>query len=249
MAGLELLSDQGYRVDGRKAGELRKIQARMGVFAQADGSAYIEQGNTKALAVVYGPHEIRGSRSKTLHDRAVVNCQYSMATFSTGERKRRPHGDRKSTEMTLHLKQTFEAAILTQLYPRSQIDIYVQILQADGGNYCTCVNAATLAIIDAGIPMRDYVCACSAGFIEDTPLADLSYVEEAAGGPQLALALLPKSDQIALLEMNSRLHEDHLERVMDAATKACKDVYAVLDQAVKEHLQEVSAMLGDRGMA
>ncbi|KAM8966396.1 exosome complex component RRP41 [Pelodytes ibericus] len=247
MAGLELLSEQGYRADGRKAGELRRIAARMGVFSQADGSAYLEQGNTKALAVVYGPHEIRGSRSKTLHDRAVVNCQYSMATFSTGERKRRPHGDRKSSEMTLHLKQTFEAAILTQLYPRSQIDIYVQILQADGGNYCTCVNAATLAVIDAGIPMRDYVCASSAGFIEDTPLADLSYVEEAAGGPQLALALLPKSDQIALLEMNSRLHEDHLEKVMDAASKACKDVYAVLDQAVREHLQEVSALVGDRG--
>ncbi|MEE6521095.1 hypothetical protein FKM82_019150 [Ascaphus truei] len=121
----------------------------------------------------------------------------------------------------------------------------VGILQADGGNYCACVNAATLAVIDAGIPMRDYVCACSAGFIEDTPLADLSYVEEASGGPQLALALLPKSDQIALLEMNARLHEDHLEKVMDAASKACKDVYAVLDQAVREHLQEVTALVGD----
>ncbi|KAJ1195081.1 hypothetical protein NDU88_004364 [Pleurodeles waltl] len=245
MAGMELLSDQGYRVDGRKPGELRKIQARMGVFAQADGSAYIEQGNTKALAVVYGPHEIRGSRSKTLHDKAVVNCQFSMATFSTAERKRRPHGDRRSSEMTLHLKQTFEAAILTQLYPRSQIDIYVQILQADGGNYCACVNAATLAIMDAGIPMRDYVCASSVGFIEDTPLADLSYVEEAAGGPQAALALLPKTDQIALLEMNSRLHEDHLERVIDTASKACKDVYAVLDSVVREHLQEVSTLSAD----
>ncbi|XP_040208015.1 exosome complex component RRP41 [Rana temporaria] len=247
MAGLELLSDEGFRQDGRRPAELRKIQCRMGVFEQADGSAYVEQGNTKALATVYGPHEIRGPRSKTLHDRAVVNCQFSMATFSTAERKRRPHGDRKSTEMTIHLKQTFEAAILTQQYPRSQIDIYVQILQADGGNYCTSVNAATLAVIDAGIPMRDYVCACSAGFIEDTPLVDLSYIEEAAGGPQLALALLPKSDRIALLEMNSRLHEDHLERVMDAATKACKDVYAVLDQAVREHLQETTALLGDRG--
>lgn len=61
MAGLELLSDQGYRIDGRKATELRKVQARMGVFAQADGSAYLEQGNTKALAVVYGPHEVSGS--------------------------------------------------------------------------------------------------------------------------------------------------------------------------------------------
>lgn len=60
MSGLELLSEQGYRVDGRRAGELRQIRARMGVFAQADGSAYLEQGNTKALAVVYGPHEVGG---------------------------------------------------------------------------------------------------------------------------------------------------------------------------------------------
>ena len=53
----------------------------------------------------------------------------------------------------LHLrliKQTFEAAILTELYPRSQIDIYVEVLQADGGNLCACINAATLALIDAG---------------------------------------------------------------------------------------------------
>ncbi|XP_040403462.1 exosome complex component RRP41 [Anser cygnoides] len=245
MAALELLSDEGYRADGRRAAELRKVRARMGVFAQPDGSAYIEQGNTKALAVVYGPHEMRGPRSKALPDRALVNCQYSMATFSTGERKRRPHGDRKSSEMTLHLKQTFEAAILTELYPRSQIDIYVQILQADGGNYCACVNAATLAVIDAGIPMRDYVCASSAGFVEDTALADLSYVEEASGGPQAALALLPTSGQIALLQMDSRLHEDHLEAVIEAASGACRAVHAVLDGVVRDHVREVTALLGD----
>ncbi|EHB16902.1 Exosome complex exonuclease RRP41 [Heterocephalus glaber] len=256
MAGLELLSDQGYRVDGRRAGELRKIQARMGVFAQADGSAYIEQGNTKALAVVYGPHEaslvylsflfqIRGSRSRALPDRALVNCQYSSATFSTGERKRRPHGDRKSCEMGLQLRQTFEAAILTQLHPRSQIDIYVQVLQADGGTYAACVNAATLAVLDAGIPMRDFVCACSAGFVDGTALADLSHVEEAAGGPQLALALLPASGQIALLEMDARLHEDHLECVLEAAAQAARDVHTLLDRVVRQHVHEASILLGD----
>eukprot|EP00069_Balaena_mysticetus_P012349 bmy_07581T0 len=239
MAGLELLSDQGYRVDGRRAGELRKIQARMGVFAQADGSAYIEQGNTKALAV------IRGSRARALPDRALVNCQYSSATFSTGERKRRPHGDRKSCEMGLQLRQTFEAAVLTQLHPRSQIDIYVQVLQADGGTYAACVNAATLAVLDAGIPMRDFVCACSAGFVDGTALADLSHVEEAAGGPQLALALLPSSGQIALLEMDARLHEDHLEQVLEAAAHAARDVHTLLDRVVRQHVQEASILLGD----
>jgi exosome complex component RRP41 len=62
-----------------------------------------------------------------MHDKVVVNCQYSQAMFSTGERKRRPRGDRKSQEMTMHLQQTFEAAIMTSLYPRSQIDIFVEV--------------------------------------------------------------------------------------------------------------------------
>lgn len=68
MAGIELLSDQGYRLDGRKATELRKVEARMGVFGQADGSAYLEQGNTKVLAVVYGPHEVSGTLQHTSPD-------------------------------------------------------------------------------------------------------------------------------------------------------------------------------------
>ncbi len=237
---MELLSDQGFRVDGRRPHELRKIQCRMGVFRQADGSAYIEQGNTKALATVYGPHEVTGGRSRAHHDRVTINCQYSMATFSTGERKKRPMGDRKSQEMSLNLQRTFEAAIMTHLYPRSQIDIYVQILQADGGNYCACVNAATLAIIDAGIPMRDYVCACSAGFISDTPLVDISYLEESLGGPEMILAVLPKSEQIALFQSNSRLHVDNLSQVLDMAMKGCKDVYTVLDGVVRDHISEVT---------
>ncbi|KAL2097248.1 hypothetical protein ACEWY4_006455 [Coilia grayii] len=245
MAGLELLSDQGYRLDGRKSTELRKIQARMGVFDQADGSAYLEQGRTIALAVVYGPHDVRGSRAKIQHDRAVINCQYSMATFSTAERKRRPHGDRKSTEMSLHLKETFEAAILTHLYPRSQIDIYVKILQSDGGNYSACVNAATLAVIDAGIPMRDYVCACTVGFVDDTPLADMNHAEESGGGTNLALALLPRGGQIALLQMDARLHQDHLDTLMEAAMTACKGVSKVLDEVVRQHLQETVILTGE----
>ncbi|XP_041454867.1 exosome complex component RRP41-like [Lytechinus pictus] len=240
MAGLELLSDEGFRLDGRRPSELRKIQCRLGVFDQADGSAYIEQGNTKALATVYGPHEVVGGKGKPQHDKVTINCQYSMATFSTNERKNRPQGDRKSTEMSLHLQRTFEATIQTQLYPRSQIDIFVQILQADGGNYCACVNAATLAIINAGIPMKDYVCACSSGFVNNTPLSDVSYLEESQGGPVVTVALLPKSDQIALFKMDNRLHVDHLEQVLEVASKGCKDMYAVMDAAVKEHVSRMA---------
>lgn len=48
----------GLRSDGRRALELKQIRVRMGVFGQADGSSYIEHGNTKVLATVYGPHQV-----------------------------------------------------------------------------------------------------------------------------------------------------------------------------------------------
>ena len=120
-----------------------------------------------------------------------------------------------------------------------------QILQADGSNYCACVNAATLAIIDAGIALRDFVCAGSAGLAEDAALADLSYIEEAAGGPQAALAMLPGSGAMALVQMDARLHHERLEAVMDAAAAACRAVHAVLEEAVRERAREVTALLGE----
>lgn len=55
---MDLISDQGLRVDGRKPHELRKIRCKLGVFSQPEGSAYLEQGNTKVLAAVYGPHQV-----------------------------------------------------------------------------------------------------------------------------------------------------------------------------------------------
>lgn len=54
----ELLSPEGFRIDGRRPNELRKIRCKIGVFAKADGSSYFEQGNTKVLATVFGPREV-----------------------------------------------------------------------------------------------------------------------------------------------------------------------------------------------
>ena len=118
------------------------------------------------------------------------------------------------------------------------------MLQSDGGNYCASVNAATLAIVDAGIPMRDYVVACSASFVDDTPIIDVNYVEESSGSPELIVAMLPKSEQMVFLQMNARVHEDHLNKVLDMAMKGCNDVYAIIDRSVRDHVSEVAADLG-----
>ncbi len=144
----------------------------------------------------------------------------------------------------MHLRQTFEAAIKTELYPRSQIDIFVEVLQADGGNYCACVNAATLALIDAGIPLKDYVCACTASLLNDVPLVDINNLEAVSGGPELTVAMLPKSGEIVLLEMSQRFHVDHLNKVLDVALEGCKNVYNILDKEVRKHVAQSGSAMG-----
>ncbi|KAJ9681281.1 hypothetical protein PVL29_020251 [Vitis rotundifolia] len=147
-----------------------------------------------------------------------------MANFSTGDRVRKPKGDRRSTEISLVIRQTMEACILTHLMPRSQIDIFVQVLQADGGTRSACINAATLALADAGIPMRDLVTSCSAGYLNSTPLLDLNYVEDSAGGPDVTVGILPKLDKVTLLQMDAKLPMDIFENVMQLAIEGCKAI-------------------------
>ncbi len=101
-----------------------------------------------------------------------------------------------------------------------------------------------MAVIDAGIPMKDYVCACSASYIDDTPVVDINYLEESSGNPELIVSTLPKSEHMVFLEMNGRLHEDNLSKVLETATKGCKDIYNILDKIVRDHVTEMAACVG-----
>ncbi|KAI8587876.1 ribosomal protein S5 domain 2-type protein [Geranomyces variabilis] len=229
---IEIVSPEGLRVDGRRPAEVRRVLTRTGVLSQADGSAYIEQGNTKCLAAVYGPRE-PVKRAGVLHDRAIINVEYNVSSFSSGERRAKLRRDRKLMEIGLMIKQTFETVVATTSFPRSEIDIYLQILQTDGGAVHTAINAATLALIDAGIPMTDYVCACSAGFVNDQAILDLNFLEESADVPTLTVALLPKSGKISMLGLESRLHIDKLEPVIALASDGCMQMKDTLDEAIR----------------
>lgn len=121
--------------------------------------------------------------------------------------------------------------------------ILLQILQADGGNYSACINAATLALLDAGIPMKDYVCSCAVSFMNDSALLDINYLEESSSAPQLTLAILPKSEKIVLLRLDSKLHADNLEKILDLAKKGCKDVYALLRRHVHDFANDSLASM------
>jgi exosome complex component RRP41 len=120
--------------------------------------------------------------------------------------------DRRIQEFGLALRQTFEEAVQLQLSPRSQIDISVLVLEQDGGVLQTAINAVTLALVDAGIPMNDYICATSAGLVDNDAIlgilflnllsdaGDLNSIEE-ADIPHCTIATLGKSEKITLIQV------------------------------------------------
>ena len=244
MAHTDLLSETCTRVDGRKANELRKINCKLGVFEQADGSAYFEMGHTNVLAAVFGPHEVsrQGGKPKnmaTLHEKAYINCQYSQATFSTIDRKRKPKSDIRSLELTNNIREIFDNVILTNLFPNSQIDIFLEVLQSDGSNMSACINAATLALIHAGIPIKDFVVSCSATLVDENTLVDVSHMEESTSNlPVLSLSMLPKSKQIVSMESNGRIPLDLIEKTIDSAVSACEEIHQICKTIVLNYITE-----------
>ncbi|KAM0886122.1 hypothetical protein ACQ4PT_029893 [Festuca glaucescens] len=234
----------GFRVDGRRPNEMRQLRGEVGVVSRADGSALFEMGNTRVIAAVYGPREIQNRSQQVNTKEALVRCEYRMAEFSTGDRRRKPKGDRRSTEISLVIRQTMEASILTHLMPHSQIDIFVQVLQADGGTRSACINAATLALADAGIPMKDIVTSCSAGYLCSTPLLDLNYIEDSAGGPDVTVGILAKMDKVTLLQMDAKLPMDTFETVMELATEGCKAIATYIREVLLENTKQLECQRG-----
>jgi len=201
------------------------------VLDKADGSAYIEHGRNKILAAVYGPREAH-PKHIALSDRAVVRCRYHMAPFSTDERKS-PAPSRRELELSKVIRESLEPAIMSEYFPRSTIDIFIEVLQADAGTRCAGITAASLALADAGIPMRELVAACAAGKIEGKVVLDLSDIEDKKGEADLPVALMPKSNVVGLIQMDGSLSEEEFKQALDIATDACRKIYEMQREALK----------------
>jgi exosome complex component RRP41 len=227
----KLIDKKGLRLDGRKPDELRPVKLQVGVISNADGSAYVEHGKNKILVGVYGPREVH-PKHLALSDRAVVKCRYHMAPFSVQERKS-PAPSRREIELSKVIRESLEPAIFMEYYPRTMIDIFIEVLQADGGTRCASITAAALALADSGIPMRDLVVACAAGKVEDKIVLDLMDTEDKVGSADVPVALMPNLNAVTLLQMDGTLSTDEFESAVNLALEGCKQIYALQKEALR----------------
>jgi exosome complex component RRP41 len=224
------------RADGRNFDELRPLKIEAGVLERADGSAYLEIGGNKILAAVYGPRELHVRRLMR-PDMAVIRCRYNMAPFSVGDRKR-PGPDRRSVEISKITADALRPAIFLEKFPRSTIDVFIEVLEAEGGTRCAGITAASVALADAGIPMKDMVVSCAAGKSNGEVVLDLSEDEDKDGEADLPVAIMPRSGEITLLQMDGHLTPDEFNKALNLAIEGCKKLSEEQKNAIKNRYGE-----------
>lgn len=227
-----LIGPDGRRIDGRKVDELRPLRIVAGPLKRADGSAFVEWGANKVMAAVYGPREVH-PRHLQVNDKAIVQCRYNMAAFSVDERKR-PGLDRRSQEISKVIAEAFESVVFAEEYPRTSIDVFIEVLQANAGTRCAGLVAASVALADAGIPMVDLVPAVAVGKVGGHIVLDLKKEEDNFGEADLPMALVPQSGRLVLLQMEGHMNREELKRALELGVGGCRTIYERMKQALRD---------------
>lgn len=239
----KLITEDGLRIDGRRFDEIRPIKFKIGALKNADGSAYVEWGKTKILVGVYGPREGR-PKHLTLPDRCIVQARYHMAPFSVEERKS-PAPSRREIELSKVIREALEPAIFVEMFPRTTIEIFAEVLQADGSTRCAAISAAALALADAGIPMRDLVASIAIAKVENQIVLDVKDEEDKYGSADMPIAMMPSKNVITLIQMDGMLTYEEFKRAFELAKKGCMEIYKKQRETLESYFKEVKVGLDD----
>jgi len=223
------------RAHGRGFDELRQITAKVGVIARADGSAYFKIGGTAAYAAVYGPRNLY-PRFLQNPETGILRCHYNMMPFSGKGERVRPGGSRRSKEISMVTEKAITPVMNLEEYPNSVVDVFIELPETAAGSRCAGICAASMALADAGLSMKDLVVSVSVGKIGDKLVVDLNTEEESYedGSVDIPIAMLPSSGKITLLQMDGELKKEELMQALENGKKALQKIYEIQKNALKE---------------
>lgn len=233
----EIIIKMAYkREDGRKADEPRPMSAKIGIVPNADGSAMFSFGNTVAIAAVYGPRLLHPQHMQDPKT-AILRVNYDMLSFSVADRKK-PGPNRRAQEISKVTEWALSPALELRDFPNTVIDVQIYILQADASTRVAGINAASMALAQAGIPMKDLVCAVSIGKMDKDIVVDVDKNEEdfkdGEGATDIALARFANADKITLMQLDGKIQPEIMHKALEAAEKAFAKIYEVQKKALKE---------------
>lgn len=228
------------RESGRKADELRAMSAKVGVIPNADGSAMFAFGDTIAIAAVYGPRQLHPQHMQD-PSTGILRVNYDLLSFSVSDRKK-PGPNRRAQEISKMTEWALVPVLDLEQFPNTVIDVQVYIIQADAGTRTAGINAASLALAHAGIPMKNLVCSVAIGKLDKDMVVDVDKAEEdfegGEGPTDFPIAKIANTDEFSLLQLDGKIQPSRVKEVIKLANEACEKIYEVQKKALKEVVEK-----------
>ena len=234
------MAEKFKRPSQRTLNEMRQMSAKVGVVPNADGSAMFAFGNTIAIAAVYGPRKLHPQH---MQDPAtgILRVNYDLLSFSVSDRKK-PGPSRRSQEISKMTEWALSPVLDLESFPNTVIDVQIYIIQADAGTRTAGINAASLALAHAGIPMKNLVCSVALGKLDKELVIDLDKEEEdykeGEGATDFPIAKIGNTDQYTLVQLDGKIQPEIVSEIFKLANEACEKIYEVQKNALKEVIEQ-----------
>jgi polyribonucleotide nucleotidyltransferase len=221
-----MILEQGVRADGRKPDEVRQISSDVGILPRAHGSSLFVRGETQALAVVTLGTSEDEQRIDALEgeSKKAFMLHYNFPPFSVGEVKfLRSAGRREIGHGMLAEKALKEVLPQKDEFPYT-IRIVSDILESNGSSSMATVCGGTLALMDAGVPIKAPVAGIAMGLIKEgektVVLTDILGLEDHLG--DMDFKVTGTEDGITAFQMDVKISDVTKEIMADALEQAKK---------------------------
>lgn len=231
--------NEGVRIDGRDAKTIRDITCEVGLLPRAHGSSLFSRGQTQALGSVTLGTRVDERLVDHLEGKSYKNymLDYNFPPFSVGEVKRMGPPSRRDIGHGFLAEHAIESVIPDDESFPYTIRIVSEIMESNGSSSMASVCAASLALMDAGVPIKTSVAGMNCGLITDTDsgkyviLSDLIGAEDANGDMDLKIA--GTADGITAFQMDIKVAGISIEVLKEAFEQAREGRMHILNEMAK----------------
>jgi polyribonucleotide nucleotidyltransferase len=244
----EQILKKGIRPDGRKLTELRKLTSEVGILPRTHGSALFSRGQTQVLSIATLGPESMGQLLESAEGEEEKHYMhhYSMPPYSTGEAGRVGSPNRREIGHGMLAERALTPVIPSQEEFPYTIRIVSEVMSSNGSTSMASVVGSTLALMDAGVPIKSPVAGIAMGLIiEDEKnfavLTDLMGIEDFNGDMDFKVAGTAKG--ITALQMDCKalnITTPVLEKGLDQAKDAREIIMKKIVETIAEPRKVVS---------
>ena len=230
------------RIDGRKIDELRKINCSVGILPRTHGSALFERGETKALSIITlgAPGEQQLLDDMELSEKKRFMHHYNFPPYSVGEvRPIRGPGRREIGHGMIG-----EKGILPLLPTEEDFSYTIravsEIVSSNGSTSMASVCGVTLALMDAGVPIRRPVAGISIGLVMDSKenykvLTDIQGIEDHCGDMDFKVA--GTREGITVIQLDVKI-EGLTKKIIKETLQRAKETRILLIEKIEEAIPQ-----------